>query len=257
MEEYTLVISQEAASTRAVLFDKAGNKKAMSQKEITQYFPKPGFVEQDANEIWISVMYVVMELITKNQIKPESIKGIGIANQRETTVVWDKITGIPVYHGIAWQSRQSDYICDAMKSAGYEELIKEKTGLVLEPYFSATKVKWILDNVEGAKEKAEAGQLIFGTTDSWLVYRMTEEYTHIMNKCNASRTLIYNVHELKWDKELLKLFHIPEAMLPEVKNSSEIYGYTAPYHFFGMEIPISGIAGEQPEKSSEATSTLI
>lgn len=245
MEEYILAIDQGTTSTRAVLFDKEGNKKAMSQKEITQYFPKPGFVEQDANEIWISVMYVVMELITKNQIKPESIKGIGITNQRETTVVWDKTTGIPVYHGIVWQSRQSDYICDAMKSAGYEELIKEKTGLVLDPYFSATKIKWILDNVEGAREKAEAGQLIFGTIDSWLVYRMTEKYTHITDYSNASRTLLYNIHELKWDKELLKLFQIPETMLPEVKNSSEIYGYTAPHHFFGLEIPIAGIAGDQ------------
>ncbi|MBQ4530675.1 MAG: hypothetical protein IJA36_08730 [Lachnospiraceae bacterium] len=244
MEEYILIIDQDTVSTQAVLVDKLGNRKAVFQKEIPQYFPQPGFVELDANEIWISVMYVVMELMKKNQIEPESIKEIGIISQNQTTVVWNKNTGVPIYYAISEQSKQSKAICEAMKAAKYEQLIKEKTGLPLEANYSATKIKWILDNVAGTREKAEAGELIFGTLDSWLVYRMTEEYTHIMNECNASRTLIYNVHELKWDKELLKLFHIPEAMLPEVKNSSEIYGYTAPYHFFGMETPITGVSRE-------------
>jgi glycerol kinase len=245
MEKYILAIDQGTTSTRAVLYDKCGKMKAFSQKEFRQYYPKPGWVEQDANEIWISVMYVVMDLVTSNEIAPESIAAIGITNQRETTVVWDKYTGIPIYNAIVWQSAQSAEICHELKEAGYEQMIREKTGLVLNPYFSASKIKWILDHVEGARERAEKGELVFGTMDSWLVYRMTGEHAHVTDYSNASRTMLYNIHELKWDQELLDLFQVPTEMLPTVKNSSEIYGYTAPFHFFGLEIPVAGIAGDQ------------
>lgn len=245
MDKYILAIDQGTTSTRAVLFDKYGNKKAFSQKEFSQYYPKPGWVEQDANEIWISVMYVVMDLIKSNNIEPESIQAMGITNQRETTVVWDKYTGIPVYNAIVWQSSQSADICHELKEAGYEQLIREKTGLLINPYFSASKIKWILDHVEGARERAEKGDLIFGTMDSWLIYRMTEDHVHVTDYSNASRTMLYNIQQLKWDQELLDLFQIPKTMLPAVKNSSEIYGYTAPFHFYGLEIPVAGIAGDQ------------
>lgn len=245
MEEYILVIDQGATSTRALLFDKKGKQKAMSKKEFPQYCPEPGFVEQDANEIWISVMYVIMDLVRKSNIKPENIKNIKITNQSETTVVWDKTTGIPVYHSIVCQSRQSASICEEMKAAGHEPLVKEKTGLVLTPYFSATQIKWILDHVEGARKKAETGELMFGTIDSWLVYKMTSDHAHVTDYSNAARTLLYNIHEFKWDEELLQLFDIPKAMLPTVKNSSEIYGYTDPCHFFDMEIPVAGISENQ------------
>lgn len=242
MEEYTLAIEQGSTSTSAMLFDKQGKQKAISKKQITQYFPETGFVEQDANEIWISVMYVVMDLVRKSSIKPENIKAISITNQRGTTVVWDKNTGVPVYHAIVWQSRQSVSICDEMKAEGYEQLIKEKTGLILNPYFPATKIKWILDHVEGARKKAEAGELMFGTIDSWLGYKMTRDHVHVTDYSNASRTLLYNIHERKWDEQLLQLFEIPKTMLPEVKDSTEIYGYTDPCHFFDMEIPVAGMA---------------
>lgn len=245
MEKYILAIDQGTTSTRAVLYDKCGKMKAFSQKEFRQYYPKLGWVEQDANEIWISVMYVVMDLVTSNEIAPESIAAIGITNQRETTVVWDKYTGIPIYNAIVWQSAQSAEICHELKEAGYEQMIREKTGLVLNPYFSASKIKWILDHVEGARERAKKGELVFGTMDSWLVYRMTGEHVHVTDYSNASRTMLYNIHELKWDQELLDLFQVPREMLPEVKNSSAIYGYTAPFHFFGLEIPVAGIAGDQ------------
>lgn len=245
MEKYILAIDQGTTSTRAVLYDKCGKMKAFSQKEFRQYYPKPGWVEQDANEIWISVMYVVMDLVTSNDIAPESIAAIGITNQRETTVVWDKYTGIPIYNAIVWQSAQSAEICHELKEAGYEQMIQEKTGLVLNPYFSASKIKWILDHVEGARDRAEKGELVFGTMDSWLVYRMTGEHAHVTDYSNASRTMLYNIHELKWDQELLDLFQVPRKMLPTVKNSSEVYGCTAPFHFFGLEIPVAGIAGDQ------------
>lgn len=245
MEQYILAIDQGTTSTRAVLYDKYGKMKAFSQKEFRQYYPKSGWVEQDANEVWISVMYVVMDLFAANEIPPESVAAIGITNQRETTVVWNKHTGIPVYNAIVWQSTQSAEICQELKEQGYEQMIQEKTGLVLNPYFSASKVKWILDHVEGAREEAEKGNLVFGTMDSWLVYRMTGEHVHVTDYSNASRTMLYNIHDLKWDEELLDLFQIPKKMLPQVRNSSEIYGYTAPFHFFGLEIPVAGIAGDQ------------
>jgi glycerol kinase len=245
MEKYILAIDQGTTSSRAIIFDKDTNLVASAQKEFTQIFPKAGWVEHDANEIWLSVMYVVMDVITNSGIKPEQISGIGITNQRETTVVWDKKTGVPIHNAIVWQSRQTDYICDELKNKGLEEIIHKKTGLIVDPYFSGTKVKWILDHVEGARQKAENGELLFGTIDSWLVWKLSGEKSHVTDYSNASRTLLFNIYDLKWDKELLEIFQVPESMLPQVKPSSCIYGYTAPYHFFGQEIPIAGIAGDQ------------
>lgn len=244
MKEYILAIDQGTTSTRAVVFDKQGKIQAMSQKEVSLNYPNPGWVEVDANEIWISVVYTVMDLVKNQQIDPKAIRGIGITNQRETTVIWEKDTGVPVYPAIVWQSAQTADICDKLKNAGKEELILEKTGLKLNPYFSASKIQWILEHVEGAREKAEKGELLFGTIDSWLVYRMTNQ-VHVTDYSNASRTMLFNIHTLSWDSELLELFQIPESMLPQVKNSSEIYGMTAPYHFFDLQVPVAGIAGDQ------------
>jgi len=245
MEKYILAIDQGTTSSRAIIFDKDTNLVASSQKEFTQIFPKAGWVEHDANEIWISVMYVIMDVITASGIKPEQICGIGITNQRETTVVWDKRTGVPIHNAIVWQSRQTDYICDELRNKGLEEIIHKKTGLIVDPYFSGTKVKWILDHVEGARQKAENGELLFGTIDSWLIWKLSGEKSHVTDYSNASRTLLFDIYDLKWDRELLDIFQVPESMLPEVKPSSCIYGHTAPYHFFGQEIPIAGVAGDQ------------
>ncbi len=245
MGKYVLSIDQGTTSTRAIIFDHDSNIVSCSQKEFTQYFPEPGWVEHDANEIWLTVMYVMMDAIQKANIKPEEIVSIGITNQRETAVVWDKNTGVPVYHAIVWQSRQTAGICDELRAAGKEEMIREKTGLLIDPYFSGTKVKWILDNVEGAREKAEAGDLLFGTIDSFLIWKLSGATVHATDYSNASRTLLYNIYDLCWDEELLKLMNVPKSMLPEVKPSSGIFGYTAPYHFFGLEIPIAGVAGDQ------------
>ena len=245
MEQYILAIDQGTTSTRAILFDRANHIAGSSQKEFTQFFPKPGWVEHDANEIWLSVLYVMMDAVRQANIQPEQVAAIGITNQRETAVVWDKNTGIPVYNAIVWQSRQTADICDALRAGGYEDMIKEKTGLLIDPYFSATKVKWILDHVEGARQKAEQGDLLFGTIDSWLVWKLTGGKAHVTDYSNASRTLLYNIFDLCWDEELLSLFGIPASMLPEVKPSSCVYGVTAPYHFFGREVPIAGIAGDQ------------
>ncbi|MDU4686839.1 MAG: glycerol kinase GlpK, partial [Staphylococcus sp.] len=203
------------------------------------------WVEHDANEIWTSVLAVMAEVINENEIDPEQIKGIGITNQRETTVIWDKKTGRPIYHAIVWQSRQTQHICNELKEQGHEKTFRNKTGLLLDPYFSGTKVRWILDNVKGAREKAENGDLLFGTIDTWLVWKLSGGEAHITDYSNASRTLMYNIHELKWDDELLELLDIPKAILPEVKESSEIYAHTKDYHFFGQEVPIAGIAGDQ------------
>lgn len=244
MEEYILAIDQGTTSTRAVVFDRQGKVRAMSQREVSLNYPKPGWVEADAAEIWISVVYTMIDLVRNQQIDPKAIRGIGIANQRETTVIWDKRTGVPIYPAIVWQSVQTADICQDLRTEGAEELILKKTGLKLNPYFSASKVRWILDTQEGAREKAERGDLLFGTIDSWLVYRMTNQL-HVTDYSNASRTMLFNIHTLSWDPELLRMFRIPETMLPEVKNSSEIYGMTAPYHFFGLEVPVAGIAGDQ------------
>lgn len=242
---YILAIDQGTTSSRAIIFDEKGAIVQIAQKEFTQYFPKPGWVEHDANEIWLSVVAVYMEAVIKSGIAPEEIKGIGITNQRETAVVWDRTTGHPIYHAICWQSRQTADICDELRAAGYEQTIKDKTGLLIDPYFSGTKIKWILDNVEGAREKAERGELMFGTIDSWLVYKLSGGAAHITDYSNASRTLLYNIFDLKWDDELLNILNIPKSMLPEVKPSSCIYATTAPYHFYNLEVPIAGIAGDQ------------
>ena len=245
MEQYIMSIDQGTTSSRAILFDKEGEIQGVAQREFKQYFPKSGWVEHDANEIWTSVLAVMAEVINENEIDPEQIKGIGITNQRETTVIWDKKTGRPIYHAIVWQSRQTQHICNELKEQGHEKTFRNKTGLLLDPYFSGTKVRWILDNVKGAREKAENGDLLFGTIDTWLVWKLSGGEAHITDYSNASRTLMYNIHELKWDDELLELLDIPKPILPEVKESSEVYAHTKDYHFFGQEVPIAGIAGDQ------------
>lgn len=245
MEKYILSIDQGTTSSRAILFNKDGEIKGVSQREFKQHFPHSGWVEHDANEIWTSVLSVMAEVMNENDIQSEQIEGIGITNQRETTVVWDKNTGRPIYHAIVWQSRQTQDICTELKDQGYEETFRDKTGLLLDPYFTGTKVKWILDNVDGAREKAENGDLLFGTIDSWLVWKLSGKAAHITDYTNASRTLMFNIHDLKWDDELLDILDVPKQMLPEVKESSEVYAKTIDYHFFGQEVPIAGIAGDQ------------
>ena len=245
MEKYILSIDQGTTSSRAILFNKDGEIDGVAQREFKQFFPKSGWVEHDANEIWTSVLAVIAEVLNEKNVSAEQIAGIGITNQRETTVVWDKKSGRPVYHAIVWQSRQTQGICQELKEQGLEEKFREKTGLLLDPYFAGTKVKWILDNVDGAREQADNGDLLFGTIDSWLVWKLSGGQAHITDYSNASRTLVYNIHELQWDKELLDILNIPESMLPEVKESSEVYGNTIDYHFFGQEVPIAGIAGDQ------------
>ncbi|MFS0821656.1 glycerol kinase GlpK [Bacillus sp. 1P02SD] len=245
METYILAIDQGTTSSRAIIFNEKGEIVHQSQREFTQYFPKQGWVEHDANEIWGSILSVIATSLAETNIKPEQIEGIGITNQRETTVVWDKVTGKPVYHAIVWQSRQTEGICEELRNNGYEQLFREKTGLLVDPYFSGTKIRWILDNVEGAREKAEQGDLLFGTIDTWLIWRFTGGKAHVTDYSNASRTLMFNIHELKWDQELLDILEIPGSMLPEVRSSSEIYGTTDGGHFFGHQIPIAGVAGDQ------------
>lgn len=245
MEKFILSLDQGTTSSRAILFNKAGKIVHVSQKEFTQHFPKPGWVEHNANEIWGSVLSVIASALTEANIKPEQIAGIGITNQRETTVVWDKETGVPVYNAIVWQSRQTSGICDELKEKGYNDLFRERTGLLIDAYFSGTKVKWILDNVEGAREKAEEGNLLFGTIDTWLIWKLSGGRAHVTDYSNASRTLMYNIHDLKWDEELIKILGVPASMLPEVKPSSEVYANTVAYHFFGQEVPIAGAAGDQ------------
>ncbi|CAM3058520.1 glycerol kinase [Staphylococcus argensis] len=245
MDKYILSIDQGTTSSRAILFDKDGEIKGVAQREFKQYFPKSGWVEHGANEIWTSVLAVLAEVLTESNVGADQIKGIGITNQRETTVIWDKHTGRPIYHAVVWQSRQTQGICQELRDQGYEDTFHKKTGLVLDPYFAGTKIKWILDEVDGAREKAENGDLLFGTVDSWLVWKLSGGQAHITDYSNASRTLIYNIHDLEWDDELLEILDIPKQMLPEVKESSEIYAKTIDYHFFGQEVPIAGIAGDQ------------
>lgn len=245
MEKYILSLDQGTTSSRAILFNQKGEIVHIAQKEFTQYFPKPGWVEHNANEIWGSILSVIAEVLTESGKKAEQIAGIGITNQRETTVVWDKETGIPIYHAIVWQSRQTSEICEELKNKGYNEKFREKTGLLIDPYFSGTKVKWILDHVEGAREKAEQGKLLFGTIDTWLIWKLSGGKAHVTDYSNASRTLMFNIHQLQWDEELLEILSIPKSMLPDVRPSSEIYGNTVSYHFFGQEVPIAGVAGDQ------------
>ncbi|WP_121357586.1 glycerol kinase GlpK [Flavisolibacter nicotianae] len=244
MTTYILAFDQGTTSSRAIVFDQSGNNVSVAQKEFTQIFPQPGWVEHDANEIWSSQISVATEAVVKAGQRPENIAAIGITNQRETTVVWDRETGKPLYHAIVWQDRRTAGYCDELKEKGYAETIREKTGLIIDAYFSATKIKWILDNVEGAREKADAGKLAFGTVDSWLVWNLTGGAVHITDVTNASRTMLFNIHSLEWDKELLQLFAVPESMLPQVKSSSEVYGQTSG-QLFASRIPIAGIAGDQ------------
>lgn len=245
MEKYILSLDQGTTSSRSILFNKNGEIVHTAQKEFTQYFPKPGWVEHNASEIWDSILSVIAKSLSASGIKPDQIAGIGITNQRETTVVWDKETGKPVYNAIVWQSRQTSEICEELKGKGLNDLFREKTGLLIDAYFSGTKVKWILDNVEGAREKAEQGKLLFGTIDTWLIWKLSGGRAHVTDYSNASRTLMFNIYELKWDDELLEILGIPKSMLPDVRPSSEIYASTVDYHFFGKEVPIAGAAGDQ------------
>jgi glycerol kinase len=245
MEKYILALDQGTTSSRAILFNQKGEVVHMAQKEFTQHFPKPGWVEHDANEIWGSILAVMASVLSEVNVKPEQVAAIGITNQRETTVVWDKHTGKPVYNAIVWQSRQTADICDELKEKGYDELFRQKTGLLIDAYFSGTKVKWILDNVEGAREKAENGDLLFGTIDTWLIWKLSGGKAHVTDYSNASRTLMYNIFDLQWDDELLNILNVPKSMLPEVRPSSEVYSTTIPEHFFGQKVPIAGAAGDQ------------
>lgn len=244
-KKYILAIDQGTTSSRAILFDQCGKIVDIAQREFTQIFPQAGWVEHDAMEIWGSVQSVISELLAKTSISASEIAAIGITNQRETTVVWDQHTGFPIYNAIVWQSRQTVEICEELKEKGYDPLIRRKTGLLIDAYFSGTKVKWILDHIEGAREKAEKGDLLFGTIDSWLVWKLSGGKKHVTDVTNASRTLLYNIYDLKWDEELLRVFDIPLTMLPEVCSSSEVVAYTERALFFGEEVPISGIAGDQ------------
>lgn len=245
MNKKIMAIDQGTTSTRAILFNHDSTIFATSQKEFTQHFPNPGWVEHDANEIWLSTLSVMAEVILQSGINPKDIAAIGITNQRETAVVWDKNTGLPVYHAIVWQSRQSDEICQDIKNRGLEEDILKRTGLKVDPYFSASKIRWILDHIENGQERAEKGELLFGTIDSWLVWKLSGGKAHITDVSNASRTLLYNIHTRSWDKTLLGYFNVPEIMLPKVKPSSYEYAKTAPYHFFNQEVPITAVIGDQ------------
>lgn len=245
VDKYILAIDQGTTSSRAMIFDRKGQIISSAQQEIPQIYPKPGWVEHDANEIWVSVLGVIAASLSRANIDPEQIAGIGITNQRETAVVWDRHTERPIHHAIVWQSRQTQEICEELKQQGYEDVIRQKTGLLIDPYFSGTKIRWLLDHVDGAREKAEKGDLLFGTIDTWLLWKLTGGRVHATDVSNASRTLLYNIHDLTWDDELLDILEIPRSMLPEVRSSSEVYGLTVPYHFFGKEIPIAGMAGDQ------------
>jgi glycerol kinase len=244
MEKYILALDQGTSSSRAIVFDHDGNICSVAQQEFTQYFPQPGWVEHNPMEIWSSEAAVIAEAITRIGINGEGIAAIGITNQRETTIVWDAETGLPVYNAIVWQDRRTSAFCDSLKEQGLVDKIRQKTGLIIDAYFSGTKIKWILDNVEGAREKAEAGQLRFGTVDSWLVWQLTRGEVHVTDVSNASRTMLYNINTLEWDQELLELLGIPRSMMPAVKSSSEVYGHTKTT-LFAHEVPIAGIAGDQ------------
>lgn len=243
--KYIVALDQGTTSSRAIIFDKDQNTIASSQKEFTQIYPKEGWVEHDPMEIWATQYGVLQEAMAKKSIRPEDIAAIGITNQRETTIIWDKNTGKPVYNAIVWQCRRTASICDNLKeTGGFEDYVKQNTGLVVDAYFSATKIKWILDNVEGAREKADRGELLFGTVDTWLVWKLTNKEVFVTDYTNASRTMLFNIKSLKWDENILSILDIPLSMLPEVKNSSEIYGY-ASLGQEGQKVPVAGIAGDQ------------
>ncbi len=244
MKEYIIALDQGTTSSRAILFNKKGDIVNIAQKEFQQIYPKSGWVEHDPQEIWSSQLAVFTEVLAKSKTKLESIKGIGITNQRETTVVWNRRTGEPIYNAIVWQDRRTADYCAKLIKDGHLEKVQQKTGLLIDSYFSATKIKWILDNVKGSRKLAERGELAFGTIDSWLIWNLTNGEKHVTDVTNASRTMLYNINDLKWDKDLLELFDIPESMLPEVKSSSEVYGETST-ELGSRRIPIAGIAGDQ------------
>ena len=244
MSKYILALDQGTSSSRAIVFDHDGNICSTAQQEFTQYFPQPGWVEHDPMEIWASEAAVIAEAISKIGINGLDIAAIGITNQRETTIVWDAETGNPICKAIVWQDRRTSAFCDSLKDRGLVDTIREKTGLIIDAYFSGTKIKWILDNVPGAREKADAGKLRFGTVDSWLVWQLTRGEVHVTDVSNASRTMLFNINTLEWDQELLDLLGIPRSMMPSVRSSSEIYGYTKTT-IFAHEVPIAGIAGDQ------------
>ncbi|WP_195988031.1 glycerol kinase GlpK [Clostridium sp. D53t1_180928_C8] len=245
MEKYILALDQGTTSSRAIIFDKEQNIYGVAQKEFNQIYPNEGWVEHDPMEIWASQYGVLQEVLAKTNISPEQIAAIGITNQRETAIVWDKETGEPVYNAIVWQCRRTADICEILKKDGFDKYIKENTGLLIDAYFSATKVKWILDNVEGAREKADKGKLLFGTVDTWLLWKLTNGRIHVTDYTNASRTMLFNIKELKWDTKILNKLNIPISMLPEVKSSSEVYGYVNLGGKDNIKVPIAGIAGDQ------------
>jgi len=244
-KSYVLAIDQGTTSSRAILFDRTGGVVKIAQREFAQIFPQPGWVEHDPREILTSVLSTITEVMNSAQVDALAVAGIGITNQRETTVVWDRLTGQPIHNAIVWQSRQTRDICDQLIAEGHDAMVRAKTGLLIDAYFSGTKVKWILDRVAGARERAKRGELLFGTIDSWLIWNLTGGKVHVTDYTNASRTLMYNIHTQCWDDELLQLLDVPRAMLPEVRSCSEIYGMTSSQHFFGYEVPIAGIAGDQ------------
>ncbi len=245
MADYIMSIDQGTTSTRAIIFDREGNLKWSSQKEIEQIYPEPGWVEHNANEIWIKTLQVIAGVLIESGLNPKEIDSIGITNQRETTVIWDKKTGLPIYNAIVWQSKQTSDIAQQLIDDGHQEFFLNKTGLVVDSYFSATKIMWILDKVDGARERAEKGELLFGTIDTWLLWKLTGGEVHATDYTNASRTMMYNIYDLEWDEEILELLNIPKALLPEVRSSSEVYGETIPEHFYGESVPVAGMAGDQ------------
>ena len=244
MGKYVMALDAGTTSNRAILFDKRGQIISVAQKEFTQIFPQPGWVEHNANEIWSTMLGVAVEAVMKAGATPEDIEAIGIANQRETTIVWDKATGEPVCNAIVWQCRRTSKYCDELRAEGLTDFFRKKTGLVIDAYFSATKLRWILENVEGVRERAERGELLFGTVDTWLIWKLTHGRVHVTDYSNASRTMMFNITDLKWDEEILEKLGIPACMLPEVRPSSEVYGETEPF-YLGKTIPIAGIAGDQ------------
>ena len=244
MTKYILSIDQGTTSSRAILFDKKANIMGIAQKEFTQYYPQNAWVEHDPNEIWATQLGVITEVLAKNGVYPSDISAIGITNQRETTILWDKITGQPLYNAIVWQDRRTASFCDELKKQGVDKIFLEKTGLVLDSYFSGTKLKWLLDNIPNARARAEKGELAFGTVDSWLIYKLTGGKVHATDQSNASRTMMYNIITGSWDNELLEILNIPHQLLPEVKQSSEIYG-VVDKELLGTEIKIAGVAGDQ------------
>ncbi|MEZ5044219.1 MAG: glycerol kinase GlpK [Saprospiraceae bacterium] len=244
MKQYILSIDQGTTSSRAILFDKKGNIRGVAQQEFTQIYPRPGWVEHDAEEIWQTQLGVIKKVLEAQKVKPAEIAAIGITNQRETTVIWDKNTGKPIHNAIVWQDRRTASICDDLKGKGYEDYVRQNTGLVIDAYFSGTKVKWLLDEVPGARAKAEKGDLLFGTIDSWLIWKMTGGAVHVTDYTNASRTMLFNIHTLQWDEKMMAALGVPAAVLPTVKQSSEVYGHTTA-DLLGAPLPIAGIAGDQ------------